>query len=105
MSGGGRSEAAALFLLVVFRHTGAVLVDLVVTPDVLLELPGLSGAVANRGYPAAAHPFAALRSSARAGRGGGPRPRPPPPARRAGCGAGAGQADTHTSPPEWWVFG
>src|SRR5215471_5784465 len=54
---------AALFLLVVFRHAGAVLVDLIVAPDVLLELPGLSGAVANRGCTAAAHPFAALREA------------------------------------------
>src|SRR6516164_2608376 len=56
---------SALFHLAVFGHAGAVLVDLVVTPDVLLELPGLLGAVVNRGYPAAAHPFAALREARR----------------------------------------
>src|SRR5262249_11595083 len=65
MSGRERRETAVLFLLVVLGHAGAVCVDLVVAPDVLLELPGLGVAVVNRRRAAAAHPFAALREARR----------------------------------------
>src|SRR5262249_29081197 len=54
-----------LFLLAALRHAGAVRVDLVVAPDVLLILPGLGVAVLQRLGAAAAHPFAALREARR----------------------------------------
>src|SRR5262249_8914555 len=56
---------AALFLLAALRHAGAVRVDLVVAPDVLLILPGLGVAVLQRLRAVAAHSFAALREARR----------------------------------------
>src|SRR5262245_61247809 len=46
-------------------HARAVSVDLVVAPEILLILPGLDIAVANRRRPPAAHPLAALRKARR----------------------------------------
>src|SRR5262245_50273565 len=58
-------QTAALFLLAALGHARAVNVDLVVAPEILLILPGLDIAVANRRRPLAAHPLAALRKARR----------------------------------------